>query len=444
MTEAALRQYVRRELLKEEYGAYMTAQDLYDIFDSIKDVWEVTKVAIKDVLSAAVYVYDVAVAANGEEIAKAQKRFYDDKQKIAGEYSAALSKVQERMGKDFKMVAFLANPGAYLLVKAYDSGPQAAKDVIQFLAEAGMDFEMPARDAKGEPDDTEIAIRQNQLDSALGKTTSYTQANFVTFQKDLISRLDAALGMRGTTTEGVSYVRNLLLEEKSVSKFDNAVKGFQKDMRKELQEKLKDFDMSKIVDPADQKKLLETKKEEAKSYVSILNAPTKFVVAIGKAKTMADVRKATEFLKGTPYRLDGIGPEEEKKIAEQAKQLAKDSKEKKKVKQILDAAESKASPEKVTDEELYDACVVVLTKNAIDSIAKMFEDPDKAGDKAKKLVADIEKYKGELLEAFMDGLTDDDLTFMEKSKSGREFAEVIRGGRDAIRASGLRSSKGGG
>jgi nucleotide-binding universal stress UspA family protein len=444
MNESVLRQYVRRELLKEEYGSYMSAQDLYDIFDSIKDVWEVTKVAIKDVLSAAVYVYDVAVAANGEEIAKAQKRFYDDKQKIAGEYSAALSKVQERMGKDFKMVAFLANPGAYLLVKAYDSGPQAAKDVIQFLAEAGMDFEMPARDAKGEPDDTEIAIRQNQLDSALGKTTSYTQANFVTLQKDLISRLDAALGMRGTTTEGVSYVRNLLLEEKSVSKFDNAVKGFQKDMRKELQEKLKDFDMSKIVDPADQKKLLETKKEEAKSYVSILNAPTKFVVSIGKAKTMADVRKATEFLKGTPYRLDGIGPEEEKKIAEQAKQLAKDSREKKKVKQILDAAESKVSPEKVTDEELYDACVVVLTKNAIDSIAKMFEDPDKAGDKAKKLVADIEKYKGELLETFMDGLTDDDLTFMEKSKSGREFAEVIRGGRNAIKASGLRSSKGGG
>jgi hypothetical protein len=159
---------------------------------------------------------------------------------------------------------------------------------------------------------------------------------------------------------------------------------------------------------------------------------------------MADVRKATEFLKGTPYKLDGIGPEEEKKIAEQAKQLAKDSREKKKVKQILDAAESKISPDKVTDEELYDACVVVLTKNAIDSIAKMFEDPDKAGDKAKKLVADIEKYKGELLEAFMDGLTDDDLTFMEKSKSGKEFAEVYRRGRSAIKASGLRSSKGGG
>ena len=87
MTESQLREYVRRELLreqllKENYGVYMSAKDLYDIFDRIKDVWEVTKVAIKDVLSATVYVYDVAVAANGEEIAEARSRFTTRKEKI--------------------------------------------------------------------------------------------------------------------------------------------------------------------------------------------------------------------------------------------------------------------------------------------------------------------------------------------------------------------------
>ena len=443
MNEAKLREYVRRELLKEEYGAFLTADDLYKVFDSIKDVWKVAKVAIKDVLSASVYVYDVAVAANGEEIAKAREKFTNRKQEIAGEYAGALQSVQERMGKDFHMVAFLAAPGPYLLAQAYDKGPQTAKDVVQFLAEAGMKFEMPRRDVTGEPESAEAVAQQAMSDAILGKKTSYTQANFTTRSQEIESALNKVFGVRPTTSEGVAGIRDLLREEKGSKSLEDAMKGAQKELVKALEAALKDFDMSSVVDPADQKKMLDAKKAEAQEYVGILNAPTKFVVAIGKAKTMADVRKATEFLKGTPYKLEGIGPDEEKKIAEQAKQLAKDAREKKKVEEILKAAESKASPDKVTDEELYDASVVVLTKNAIEEIAKVFNDPDKAGEKGKKLVQEIEKYKGELLEAFMDDLTDKDLDLMAKSKSGRDLAEVIKAGAAAIKSSGLRPSKGG-
>lgn len=443
MTEAKLRQYVRRELLRENYGVYMSAQDLYDIFDSIKDVWEVTKVAIKDVLSAAVYVYDVAVAVNGEEIEKARNRYKVDKDKIAGEYAGALKNVQDRMGKDFHMVAFLAAPGPYLLAQTYDKGPQVTKDIVQFLAEAGMNFEMPGRSAKGEPEDTDTGIQQAAYDSMYGKKSNYTQAQFTNLSGQVETALNKIFGVRSTTTEGVSGIRSLLKEEKASSDIEKVFKKAQDDLTKSLEKSLESFDMSKVVNPADQKKLLDTKDAEAREYVSILNAPTKFVVAIGKAKTMADVRKATEFLKGTPYRLDGIGPEEEKKIAEQARQLAKDSREKKKVDEILKAADSKIPADKITDEELYDASVVVLTKNAIDEIANVFKDPNKAGEKGKKMVAEIEKYKGELLSEFMDGLTEKDLTIMSKTKEGKELAGVISRGAAAIRSSGLRSSKGG-
>jgi len=443
MTETQLRQYVRQELLREEYGAFLTADDLYKVFDSIKDVWEVTKVAIKDVLSAAVYVYDVAVAVNGEEIAEAKKKFTTRKEKITDLYAGALKSVQERMGKDFHMVAFLAAPGPYLLAQAYDKGPQTAKDVVQFLGEAGMNFEMPSRDVRGDPETAADIGAQAYQDAILGKKTSYKQADFTARSQEIESALNKVFGIRSTTSEGVTGIRNLLREEKDSKSLDDAMKGAQKGLVKFLEDALKDFDMSKVVDPTDQKSLLDAKQAEAKEYVGILNAPTKFVVAMGKAKTMADVRKATEFLKGTPYKLEGIGPDEEKKIAEQAKQLAKDAREKKKVQEILKAAESKASPDKVTDEELYDASVVVLTKNAIEEIAKVFNDPDKAGEKGKKLVQEIEKYKAELLEAFMDDLTDKDLEMMAKSKSGRELAEVIRAGASAIKSSGLRSSKGG-
>lgn len=440
MNEAHLRQYVRRELLRE-YGVYMSAQDLYDIFDSIKDVWEVTKVAIKDVLSAAVYVYDVAVAVNGEEIAEARKQFNSRKEKIAGDYTGALKSVQDRMGKDFHMAAFLVAPGPYLLAQTYDKGPAITKDVVEFLADAGMDFELPRRSAVGEPEEIDATIRQTTADSLLGKKTSYKKADFTNVSGQIENALNKIFGVRSTTSEGVSSIRQLLKEEKEAVDFKKSLELAQKDVSKAIEEALKNFDTSNLVDPVDQKNYVELKQQEAKKYVEILNAPTKFVVAIGKAKTMADVRKATEFLKGTPYKLEGIGPEEEKKIAEQAKQFAKDAREKKKVEEVLKAAESKIPPDKVTDEELYDACVVVLTKNAIEKIAMVFNDPDKADESGKKLVEAINKYKKELLEEFMEGLTDEDLRIIEKTKEGKDLSQVMRDGSNAIRASGLRSKK---
>ena len=205
MTEAKLRQYVRRELLREDYGAYMSAQDLYDIFDSIKDVWEVTKVAIKDVLSAAVYVYDVAVAVNGEEIEKARNRYKVDKDKIIDEYAGALKSVQDRMGKDFHMVAFLAAPGPYLLAQTYDKGPQVTKDIVKFLAEAGMDFEMPGKSAKGDPEGTDTGIQQGAYDAIYGKKSNYTQAQFTNLSGQIETALNKIFGVHDVGTPAINF-----------------------------------------------------------------------------------------------------------------------------------------------------------------------------------------------------------------------------------------------
>ena len=268
MTEAKLRQYVRRELLREDYGAYMSAQDLYDIFDSIKDVWEVTKVAIKDVLSAAVYVYDVAVAVNGEEIEKARNRYKVDKDKIIDEYAGALKSVQDRMGKDFHMVAFLAAPGPYLLAQTYDKGPQVTKDIVKFLAEAGMDFEMPGKSAKGDPEGTDTGIQQGAYDAIYGKKSNYTQAQFTNLSGQIETALNKIFGVRSTTTEGVSGIRSLLKEEKASSDIEKVFKKAQDDLAKSLEKSLESFDMSKVVNPADQKKLLDTSCSQIPLFVN--------------------------------------------------------------------------------------------------------------------------------------------------------------------------------
>jgi hypothetical protein len=440
MDETKLRGYVRQEMLNEMYGAYMSAQDFYDILGSIKDIWNVTKVAIKDVLSAAVYAYDVTIAVDGKQIEEATKRFYAEKDRITADYQQALGPVRERLGADFHIAAFLAAPGPYLMAQAYDKGPATAKEVVAFLADAGMDFEPPARSARGEPGETRAQIEQELANSLLGKKTSYSDISaFSQAQKRIEDKLNQAFGIRETRLEGIDLVRKMLSEQKESDDFEAAKDQAMMSVKKSVESKLKDVDPSALVDPGDLKKYTETKKEELKSYAGLLNSPSKFVIEIGKSKTLADVRKANELLKGTPFKISGIGAEEEKKIAEQAKQLVKDARDKKKVGDILKAIDSKIPADKITDDELYESCVVLLTKNAIKEIANMFENPKSAGEKGKKLLQQINEIKSSLIKEFGEGLSEDDLKMMEKSSDGKELAKVIRKGKEVIASSGLLS-----
>lgn len=447
MNESQIRGYIRRELsnrkvINEMYGAYMDSQDFYDIFDMVKNVWTMTKIAIKDILSSTAYVYDVFVALDGQAIEKAQGEFKVRKERITDAYNTEMSKISDSMGKDFHMIAFLAAPGPYLLTKAYVKGPGVAKEVISFLQDSGINLsDRPlAYDSRFEPDEANRTLAQMQYNSLTGNRTKLKQSDFETMQKELIKTLNSRFGI-GATTEGVAGVRQMLLEEKTSNNRDKAFAYAEEFVKKNVEDALKDFDSSEFVKPEDIKKLIDMKKEEYQKYAGILNSPIKFIIAIGKAKTTADVRKANEFLKGTPFKMEGLGADEEKKISEQAKVFVADAKKNKKIKELLKAADVKTSEDKVTDEELLDAAIVVLTKNAIEELAKIFSDPNKAGEKGKKLLEQINEAKASFVQVFMDNIDDEDIALMKKSKFGKEMVEVLTKGRSEILSSGLREQK---
>jgi len=447
MNESQIREYIRKELsnrkvINEMYGAYMSSQDFYDIFDMVKDVWEVTKIAIKDILSSTAYVYDVFVALDGKAIQAAQEAFGQRKERIVDAYNSAMSKISDRMGKDFHMIAFLAAPGPYLLTKAYVQGPGAAKEVVQFLQDAGINLsDRPLSfDTRYEPDEANRISSLMQFNSLTGNRTKLKQADFELMQSELVKALNTRFGM-GPVTEGVRSIRKMLLEEKTTSDRDSAFAYAEESVKKNVEDALKDLDSSKFVKPEDIKKLIDMKKEEYQTYAGILNSPVKFIIAIGKAKTTADVRKATEFLKGTPFKIEGMGTDEEKKIAEQAKVFVADAKKNKKIKELLKAADVKTAEDKVTDEELLDAAVVVLTKNAIEELAKIFNNPADAGEKGKKLLAQMNEVKASFIKAFIGDIDDKDMELMEKSKSGKEMVDVLIKGKNEILSAGLREQK---
>ena len=465
MRESQLRSYIRKEILRES-GVYTTVADLEAIWSSVVDAFELVKVAFKDVLSSTAYVFDVFTAEDLEAIEKAKDNFQARKERIADEYAQAFSKVTENMGADFRAACFLMAPQYYLGSKVLLQGPIYYKDTVEYLRDAGLEVKTePQRYAYSSTDYGKMLARA-QEDSLMGRTTKHgSNADFASLSKSIMKRLNTKTGISTTPTESINHDLPIIVEK---ADGDKKKSSFAELAFEDLSKQLEGLDSDVFVDSAGVKKYLDLKTKEAEDYAGMINRPLQFVAEAAKAQDIAQLREAVKKMKGGAIKIDGLGPEEEKKIEAAAAELVKKAKENGNTEELFKAAGMKApqaekeiiseaeptdaqsvkgqtpqsgnaktgSPNPA-DEQLKQAAYKVAVMNAIKNFAMTFQNPAKAGESGAKYLAQLESVKKKFIESYKSDISNEDMEILKKTENGKKLIETMNKGVKMIESAGL-------
>ena len=457
MTEHQLRSYIRREILRESGGVYLNASDLQAIWSSVVDAFEMAKVAFKDVLSSAAYTFDVFTAENLEEIEEAKKNFQARKERIADEYANAFGKIQENMGPDFRAAVFLMAPNYYIGTKFALEGPVAYKGMVEYLKDAGIEVKDEPQRYSPADDDYDRMLSRAQEDSLMGRTTKLgSNVDFSRLSKEITRSLNRKTGVSEPSSPSTSEsLRNDLpiIVEKvtSVNEEEKPQHSeFIQKAMKRVEDAIKDAGPDVFVKAGGAEKMLKEVEDEYKGYVSLLNAHLAGVAELSKAQNLEQAKQALSKMGKGAIKIEGMGPEDEKKVEAAAAEMVKVAKEEGKTEELLKSAnmkplkpaagekkpisEADVSPE---DQHLMTAARKVAMQNAISKLVDTFTDPAKAGEDGKKYLAQLNSARQKFLQAFMSNVRKEDVEILKQSENGKKFLTVIQKGKSEISKAGL-------
>lgn len=448
MTENQLRKYIRREILKEGGGVYMDVSDLEAIWGSIVDAFEMVKVSFKDILSSSKYMFDVFTAPNLEEIEKAKTNYQARKERIADEYAATFSKISENMGSDFRAAVFLMAPNYYLGTKLTMQGPVYYKATVEYLREAGIEVKDEMQRYSQDAPHYEKMLARAQEDALMGRTTKYgSNADFADVSKRIIQRLNVKTGV-ASTSESVKSDLPIIVErdemrgKKSYSEF--AFEG--------LSKQVESLDPKQIADPAGVKAYLDLKAKEAQDYAGMINMPLQFVVEAARAKDLKQLRETIKKMQGGAIKIEGLGPEEEKKIVAAAQDIVKTAKADGKTVDVFKAAgmsppkqekgqlheeDPPAGNATTDDSALEQAAQKVAVMNAIKNFALIFQDPRKAGEQGKNYLMQLDTVKRKFVESYTSDISKEEIEILKKTENGKKLIQTIEKGKRVIESAGL-------
>jgi hypothetical protein len=452
VTESQLRKYIRKEILKESNGVYMDVSDLTAIWDSIVDAFEMVKVSFKGILSSTKYMFDVFTAPNLEEIEKAKTNYQARKERIADEYAAAFSKISDNMGADFRAATFIMAPNLYLGTRLVMQGPVYYKATVEYLRDAGIEVKDEMQRYSPDAPRYEKMLARAQEDALMGRTTKQgSNVDFTSLSKRIMQKLNTKTGVGGTT-ESLSTDLPIIVEaggeEGKKEKKSYATTAFEG-----LSKQVMEMDPSEMVDPAGAKAYIDLKAKEAQDYVGMINMPLQFVVEAAKAKDLSQLQAVIKKMQGGAIKIEGLGPEEEKKIVAAAQEIVKSAKAEGKTADVFKAAGMPAPKEEKNqlneedpadkqgavqaDSALLQAAQKVAVMNAIKNFALIFQDPRKAGEPGKNYLLQLESVKKKFIEAYTSDVSDEDADVLKKTENGKKLLTTIEKGKKAIESAGL-------
>lgn len=295
MTERELRLCIRKEIRLNEAAGDASAQDVMAILDSFADVFRVTKIAVKSLLSVLVLNVKLVFSADPAAREKALQQYQSRRAQVESEYDSVLGPAKKLIA-EFEPLIFLANPGAYLGYAFFKGGAGDFADIREFLQQSGIDItsmRIPTGLGKGSGDEDDLA----GLYGLFGGGTPNTEGALTKIydqQKNLQASIDRIFGLaRERMGEGI------LLEQKGESIEDQLKVFFDKVIAKAPPE-------SFGIDKNAAKSVVELKLLQAAKFSKDLESPLKFTQKLSTAKSIEDVKAAIEILRDTSFVLKGF------------------------------------------------------------------------------------------------------------------------------------------
>jgi len=372
----------KENILKESYPGLMTADDFWPLWDSLKDIWDATGVAIKDLIGTSTFLLKMTfrVFLNEREIEDIIENNKDRKDRIWSEYNGIVKAGEARFpgtATDLHLFAFLGNPGKYVAYRMVTDGKGYFDDIRTILKSQGIDIRTPPRGG-GEYD--EKSIFASLWDAAAGKSVP----ELTGLRGPLLRKLNRIILNIQESKSSIHDIRNLLREEKesqiSFEDYDKALKVFQKQFEKSISS-------TPEIDSAFKNSIKE-KRREINQAVEILKSPQVFILEAMKSKNLEDFSRAVKILEKTPFQIDKNSLPKKEELNKAAVEMVKIAKRKEKVNLLLQSAGIK---QKEGDKEpnLVSIAEAVLTKSSIEKLVSQLREPNsdlnKSVEKARKI-----------------------------------------------------------
>jgi len=407
----AIRREIRKELLSENVSA--SAADVKDVWEAIKRVFSVTKIAIKSVISGLVVNVQLMFTVDPAKVDEYVRDYKTRQQDILREYKTEMAPVYELLS-DYEPILFMTAPGAYLAAKVSLQGPEMYNDVLDYMREAGVELD-PQRPPGG--DTKEESFWGAALASLGVKPTGAsvpTVNDFKSTANEIKSRLDSIFGVVSGTPIRES---RLLLE---ASDFDEKMKEITISILKQIKPENLGFD------PGAAEKIAKVKEDEANDLAKLLTVPQRFIEAIGNAKSITDATNAVKMLEGTPYVIKGIEGLKPEAIDAVAKSKIKDLKDdKQKMDLVLEANPAAKVKGPITDEIVLGAAKTIILKK---TLAKALLDSKK------ELPKVVEELRTRVLKTYTGDVKVDEL---KKYDPDNPVIKAVEAGVKKIETSGI-------
>ena len=375
----------KENILKESYPGLMTADDFWPLWDSLKDIWDATGVAIKDLIGTSTFLLKMTfrVFLNEREIEDIIENNKDRKDRIWSEYNGIVKAGEARFpgtATDLHLFAFLGNPGKYVAYRMVTDGKGYYDDIKTILKSQGIDVRTPPRGG-GEYD--EKSIFASLWDAAAGKSVP----ELTGLRGPLLRKLNRIILNIQESKSSIHDIRNLLREEKesqiSFEDYDKALKVFQKQFEKSISS-------TPEIDSAFKNSIKE-KRREINQAVEILKSPQVFILEAMKSKNLEDFSRAVKILEKTPFQIDESSLPKKEELKRAAVEMVKKAKQENKVNLLLQSAgiKQKEGDKEPKEEDLASIAEAVLTKSSIEKLISQLREPNsdlnKSVEKARKI-----------------------------------------------------------
>lgn len=421
----------------DEYYKYYTASILFDpIGKGFSNVWKALKTGAKDVFGAFQYTFRVLAATDEKEIDEIKKKRKAQLNFLSEKY-ADVWKEAVQSNPDLSTIAMLGAPGPYFLGYATLNGRENLKGLFSFARELGADERtpgfskldsylsgetVPSRRGKEGEEERDYLMRQILKRDVVDANMSLVQKELQTIRKELQKAFNFSMdGM----SEGTQLVRMMIREE---------AKSKQIDVEEACRELIQSDEFKQAADKMSAD-VIKSKTEELNSYIAAIQAPKRFIKEAQAATDMQGIKKAYDSLGGSSVlKIEGLGPDHEKKVAESVTSAYNKIKnDEKKKDSILKLAAIKVDPKKqYTDQEKQQIVMSALTKVQTIRDLEGVKQTIASGDVQKSL----EEAKLSFIESFKSGFDDKLLEEMSKvDDSGKRLADFINAGVEKIKNS---------
>ena len=397
---------------------------------SFGNVLKAISLAAKDVWGSLIYALKLTFTFDKAKIDEIKTNRRQTLNSIAGQYEE-LWKNTVDANPDMSTLAMIAAPGPYFAAYMTLNGRQTVIGMHNFIKDSGIGSDWfdkffglgGGKEPRSKAE--ELRMQWIRRDGS-GAQTSALQRRL----DNVISKLENIFQMQTTQKEGVELIRTMLLEnEKSASTpLDVLAKGV---IEAANSKEFKKFMDTKV----DINEIVSAKNEQLESYEKALNAPAEFYKAVRQSKGIYEIFEAYKLLDNSFLKIEGFDfKNPQKQLSEIAnKNYEKIKNDEKTSRDALKAAGVTVDFSSLKENEKRNVLLSALVK--LQSIKELQNIQEHVSSPEFEKV--LSEAKAELLESFLDGISEKELAQMKSIDNSNPYINVLLSGVERIKKAGL-------